>query len=63
MVNISQAVFEGTAVILLGEKKKEKDKSHIKGSYVIRYIANGASKEILHLVTGIFKILEKLSNV
>lgn len=51
MVNISQAVFEGTAVILLGEKKK--DKSHIKGSYVIWYVAIGASKEILHLVIGI----------
>lgn len=52
MVNKSQAVFEGTAMILL----EKNDKSHIKetkGSYVIWYIANGAWKEILHLVLGI----------
>ena len=52
MVNKSQAVFESTTVILL----EKNDKSHIKetkGGYVIWYIANGASKEIVHLVSGI----------
>lgn len=51
MVKKSQEVFEGTTVILLGKKKKYiSHTKETKDSYIIWYIANGASEETLCLV-------------
>lgn len=50
MVKKSQEVFEGTTVILLGKKKYISHIKETKDSYIIWYIANGASKETLCLV-------------
>jgi len=56
MLNKSQVVSEGITVILI-EKNEKSQIKETRSSYVMSYVANGASKEILHLVLGITFIL------